>query len=131
MSRVTIPEALEREFAVFRKRILAGTLNIATRALAREDAVRQCRQDAEGDELHPDLVELLAVLGITAAAIVDQNKLRKRLRVLAKRLSVEKQFELTRLLGKAVVPTSAATIKRWEGGSAGGRETEQSGGVEG
>jgi hypothetical protein len=107
-----LPVELEREYGVFRNRILRGTFDLASRALARKDTLNKLRQDAE-DEVSPDLEALLALLGISMVTLLNQDKLKQRLRTFAKRLSAQKQAELSQLLGKVVLPPSPRTLERW------------------
>ena len=106
---VTIPETIEREYMVLRKRLIGGVSEMFSDAL---DQVSY-RFDAEDEELPPDLVELLAVLGITIGTVLNETRLRKRLRVLANHITQKKLVELTQVLGKPVTKPSPETIERW------------------
>lgn len=103
---LTLPETIERDFMVFRKRTLDAVAHLADTALLRP----LLRQD---DENNPDLLAMLALLGISAAAILNQDVLRQRLRTIARRLTAEKQAEFIRLLGRHVPLPGGAISETW------------------
>ena len=108
---ITLPVAYERELGVFRWQLLKGASALCARALEGSSTLRQ---DAEGDpEIPPDLEDLLLLLGLSIGSLVDQDKLRARLRALAQNLSSQKQAELTRLLGRMVPAPNARTLESW------------------
>lgn len=101
-----LPERLEREFAGFRMRIDSDVASVVDMALTKQ----QLRQD---DENHPDLLAMIALLGLSARGILNERLLRKRLRRIARTLSREKQAEFTTLLGRFVQQPSEATLNLW------------------
>lgn len=102
-----LPERIERDYMVFRARIVHDAARIVRPKLLGSHAFRA---DTEDD---PNIEELAAVLGISAAALLDKRKLRKRLRRVAERLSVEKQAQLSALLGRWVRAPDDGIIERW------------------
>ncbi len=70
----------------------------------------QLRQD---DHENPDLLAMIALLGIGSASILNEAKLRARLTRIARTLSREKQSEFIRLLGKFVDAPSDAALASW------------------
>ena len=105
-NKITIPDRLEREFAAFRMRIDSDVHGVMNTALVGA----QLRQD---DHENPDLLAMIALLGIGAASILNEAKLRARLTRIARTLSREKQFEFIRLLGKFVDAPSDAALAGW------------------
>lgn len=103
MSR--LPERIERDYEAFRARIMHDLTRVAVPKLKH---VR--RTDAEDD---PQLLEMAKLLGLTAAALIDRNKLRAKLRRIGKRLSNEKRAQISRLLGRWVPEPHEAIIEQW------------------
>jgi hypothetical protein len=103
---LTLPETIERDYMVFTRRTMDAVAHLADTALLRP----VLRTDADD---HPDLLELLALLGISMTAVLNQAALRKRLRTVASRLTAEKQAELVRLLGRWVPRPGGTVTEAW------------------
>lgn len=104
---MNLPETIERDYMRFRAVIMHDVSRIASPRIAGSHLLRT---DAEDD---PQLLELAAVLGLSAEALVDKRKLRAKLRRFAKRLSVEKQAQLSALLGRWVRAPDEHLVERW------------------
>lgn len=102
-----LPLAIERDYSVFRARIMHDVSRIASPRIAGSHLLRT---DAKDD---PQLLELAALLGISARSLVNRRKLRAKLRRFAQRLSVEKQSQLSALLGRWVREPDEALVERW------------------
>lgn len=95
---ISQPYTFEREYMTLQHRLFRELGNVAVDAAGK-------RQDSE---------ELIAFLGFeTAAQLLDQQRLRRRLRDLARRLTVDRQSELSRILGRPVAPPTQGTLSRW------------------
>jgi hypothetical protein len=102
-----LPLAIERDYKHFRARIMHDVARVAAPRIMGSHAFRT---DAKDD---PQLLELAALLGISAEALVNKGKLRAKLRRFAKRLSVEKQTQLSALLGRWVREPDEALSEAW------------------
>lgn len=102
-----LPEKIERDYMHFRARIMHDVGRIAVPKLAASHALRN---DAADD---PRVVEIATMLGISSAGLLNKAKLRAKLRRLASRLSVEKQVQLSRLLGRWVPAPSQDLVEQW------------------
>lgn len=60
-----------------------------------------------------DSAELLAFLSLSIPEVLNDRKLRTRLRQIAEQLTAEKLSEISRLLGKRVTRPSPATLSKW------------------
>jgi len=96
----TIPLRLELEY-MLSQRILLHELEARTVAgLGR-------RGDADDVDL------IASILGLTVADILDEHKLRRKLRHLAMTISAQKVRELREILGSAVRPPAPGLIEQW------------------
>jgi len=66
--------------------------------------------DSEDD---PQILELAALLGVSASLLLNKRKLREKLRRIASRLSREKQAQLSVLLGRWVQSPEGILTDRW------------------
>jgi len=102
-----LPLDIERDYRAFRAQVMH---DVTRTALPRMAASHLWRTDSEDD---PQLLELAALLGISSASLIDERKLRAKLRRLASRLSVQKQAQLSALLGRWVNEPSNHLIDQW------------------
>jgi len=102
-----LPLDIERDYRAFRAQVMHDVTRIA---LPRMAASHLWRTDSEDD---PQLLELAALLGISSASLIDERKLRAKLRRLASRLSVQKQAQLSALLGRWVNEPSNHLVDQW------------------
>lgn len=102
-----LPEVIERDYMLFRAAVMHDVARVAAPRLAGSHLIRL---DSEDD---PQLLELAALLGISGAALLNKRKLRAKLRRFAHRLSVEKQAQLSALLGRWVRAPDEGISARW------------------
>lgn len=102
-----LPEVIERDYMRFRAQVIHDVGRVAT---PRFDALHRVRTDAKDDA---DLKALAVLLGLSVDALLNRKKLRERLRRFGGRLSVEKQAQLSALLGRWVREPDPAIIERW------------------
>ena len=98
-----LPETIERDYMRFRSDIVRQVGEVAVSAL-------HLRHDSEDD---PELLALLALLGLTATTIINRQKLRAKLYRFAARLSEFERAQLTTLLGRYVHRPDPALIESW------------------
>ena len=92
-----------------RKGIVSGLNDLVTETVTRGFA----RFDADDQELPQELQDILAALGISITTVLNDKRLRKRLRVLANHITQQKLVQLTQVLGTLVMPPSSETINVW------------------
>jgi len=102
-----LPLRIETDYQVFRARIMHDVTRIAVPRMA---GSRLLRVDAKDD---PQLLELAALLGLSSAALLNKRKLRAKLQRFARRLSVEKQSQLSALLGRWVRAPDEHLVEQW------------------
>jgi hypothetical protein len=100
-AKVTIPERLELEFMLDQRRLMRSLQWFTVANLGKFTSVRQ---DSPG---------LQQFLQMSAPEILDEKKLRRRLRHLANTLSTQKLAELRSLLGRRVSAPSPGLIDEW------------------
>jgi hypothetical protein len=98
-----LPEQIERDYMRFRA-------SVVRQIAAVTDSALRLRTDAEDN---PDLIALLALLGLTADAIIDRRKLRARLYRFAHRLSDFERAQLATILGSYVHRPNPLLIEAW------------------
>jgi hypothetical protein len=101
-SKVTIPVRLELEYMLDQRRLFRHLQWYAVASISKFNDGR--RQDSPG---------LQAFLRMSAPEILNENKLRRRLRQLASTLTADKLRELRALLGRGVRAPTPGLIDNW------------------
>ena len=99
---VTIPERLELEYMLDQRRLMRQLEWFTVAALSKFNQDR--RQDSPA---------LRAFLQLSTPEILDERKLRQRLRQLATGISDQKLRELKAILGRGVSAPAPGTIAQW------------------
>jgi DNA-directed RNA polymerase subunit L len=95
--KTTIPVRLELEYMLDQKRLIRNLSFLTVASLHK-------RTDSD---------ELLAFLSLTAPQVLDNRRLRRRLRQIAHEMTNEKMTELAKLLGRGVRRPLPGTITKW------------------
>lgn len=107
---------LEREYQRFSRQLISDLKTTVVYALPRAHQRLDAADDAADESergLTPALEALLLALGLRARDLVDEKKLRRKLRSIATRLSTRQRAELQRLLQRPVKQATAATLDAW------------------
>lgn len=101
-SGVTLPERIELEYMLDQRRLFQQLEWFTIAAMSKFD-----RRNDAGVE------ELAAFLGLSVPQILDETKLRRRLRQIATSISDQKVKELAAVLGSGVRAPSPGKIEQW------------------